>query len=283
MPEDAALRPVCDQDLPSVEGTVLYMTPMADKPQVLAYQVDEGGQPPTNARYEPRMVKVTDARPIADLLSLDVEGVAFAPHRSAVKDWYDEAELDAVAHAEAAGLVRRATGARRVEVFDHTFRRNAPDLADRTPGQARQPVTRAHNDYTEWSAPQRIRDLMPDEAEALLQRRYAFVNVWRPTRGPVLESPLAVCDARSSPASDYVACDLVYRERKGEIYTVTYNPAHRWLYFPQMTVDETILIKCFDSRTDVARWSAHSAFTDPTSPEGAPARESLEIRTVAFF
>jgi hypothetical protein len=283
MPEDAALRPVRFEDLPHVEGTVLYMTPMAEKPQVLAYQVAEGGQPPTNARYEPRTVRVVDARPVADLLSLDVEGVAFAPHRSAVKDWSDEAELDSVAHAEAAELVKRATGARRVEVFDHTFRRNQPETADRTPGAPRQPVTRAHNDYTEWSAPQRIRDLMPEEAEALLQRRYAFVNVWRPTRGPVQESPLGVCDARSSRVSDFVACDLIYEDRKGEIYTVTWSPEHRWLYFPQMTVDETILIKCFDSRADVARWSAHSAFTDPTSPPGAPARESLEIRTVAFF
>jgi hypothetical protein len=283
MPEDASLKPIPYGELPSVQGTILYMRPMAEKPQVLAYQVAEGGQPPTNAVYEPEVVPVFDARPIAPLLSLDVEGVAFAPHVSKVKDWYDEAELDTTAHAEAAALVARVTGARRVEVFDHTFRRNQPEMADRTPGAPRQPVTRAHNDYTEWSAPQRIRDLMPDEADELLQRRYAFINVWRPTKGPVLESPLAVCDARSSPRADFVACDLIYRDRKGEIFTVTYSPGHRWLYFPQMRTDETILIKCFDSRTDVARWSAHSAFTDPTAPPDAPQRESLEIRTVAFF
>jgi hypothetical protein len=283
MPEDAALQPLGNDDLRSVQGSILYMTPMAEKPQVLAYQVGEGGQPPTNAAYEPRTVTVLDARPVAPLLSLDVEGVAFVPHRSGMVDWYDETEIAAVAHAEAAELVARATGARRVEVFDHTFRRNVPDQPDRTPGAPRQPVTRAHNDYTEWSAPQRIRDLMPEEAERLLGGRYAFINVWRPTRGPVMESPLAVCDARSSAREDFVACDLIYQDRRGEIFTVTYSPRHRWLYFPQMRTDETILIKCFDSRADVARWSAHSAFTDPTSPPDAPLRESLEIRTVAFF
>ena len=128
-----------------------------------------------------------------------------------------------------------------------------------------------------------MRDLLPDEADELLKGRCGFINVWRPTKGPVLESPLAVCDARSAAPEDLVGCDIVYRDRVGEIQTVTFNPAHRWLYFPRMQVDETILIKCFDSRRDVARFTAHVAFVDPTTPEDAPPRESLEIRTVAFF
>ncbi len=269
--------------LSAVQGRMLYMAPLAAKPYVLAYQTEPGGQPPTNAVYQEHTLPVWDARPIAEQLSLEREGVAFARHRSAVEDFTDEAELDTVAHAEAAVLVKRVTGARRVEVFDHTFRRNTPEIADRTPGSPRQPVTRVHNDYTEGSGPQRVRDLLPDEADQLLERRYAFVNVWRPTRGPVLESPLAVCDVRSTRPEDFVACDIVYRDRVGEIYTVTFNPRHRWLYFPRMGVDETILIKCYDTLRDVARFAPHVAFVDPTAPDDAPPRESLEIRTVAFF
>jgi hypothetical protein len=266
-----------------VEAGLFYLTPMAEKPYTVAYRTTEAGELPTNAIYEERKVLIEDARPLASALTLDREGVAFLRSPSQVRDFYDEAGLDSVAHQEAAALVARVTGARRVEVFDHTLRRRASDTPDRTAGVPRQPVMRVHNDYTEGSGPQRVRDLMGDEAEALLKRRYAFINVWRPLKGPVVDTPLAVGDARSVAASDWVASDIVYQDRTGEIYVATYSPAHRWLYFPKMTPDETILIKCYDTRTDVARFAPHSAFTDPTTPQGAPPRESIEIRTVAFF
>ena len=275
-----AERPASPAD---VEAGLFYLTPMAEKPYTLAYRTEEAGALPSNAVYEERQVLIHDARPGAAALTLDREGVAFARSPSRVRDFYDEAELDAVAHREAADLVAKVTGAARVEVFDHTLRRRASDTPDRTAGVPRQPVMRVHNDYTEGSGPQRVRDLMGDEAEALLNRRYAFINVWRPLKGPVVDTPLAVCDARTVAASDWVASDMVYKDRKGEIYVATYSPAHRWLYFPEMTPDETILIKCYDTRTDVARFAPHSAFTDPTTPEGAAPRESIEIRTVAFF
>jgi hypothetical protein len=110
------------------------------------------------------------------------------------------------------------------------------------------------------------------------------INVWRPIRGPVQESPLAVCDARSIAPKDFIPTDLVYRDRKGEIYSVAFNPSHRWFYFPQMQTNEALLLKCYDSVDDGrARFTTHSAFTDPTSPPDAPARESIEARTLAFF
>ncbi len=267
----------------SVEAGLFYLTPMAEKPFTVAYRTTESGELPTNAVYEERTVRITDARPLAADLSLDREGVAFVRSPSAVRNFYDEAELDRVAHREAADLVARVTGASRVEVFDHTLRRRNSDLPDRSAGIPRQPVMRVHNDYTEGSGPQRVRDLMGGEAEALLNRRYAFINVWRPLKGPVVDTPLAVCDARTVAPAEWVASDIVYRDRTGEIYVTTYGSRHRWLYFPRMTRDETILIKCYDTRLDVARFSAHSAFTDPTTPEGAEPRESIEIRTVAFF
>ncbi len=168
-------------------------------------------------------------------------------------------------------------------MFDHTLRIRRGDIADRTPGMARLPVTRVHNDYTEISGPQRVRDLLPDEADELLKRRFAFINVWRPIRGPVLDTPLAVADARSVAPDDFVASDMVYKDRKGEIYVNTFSPAHRWFYFPRMRTDEAMLIKCYNSRKDVARFTAHTAFTDPTTPPDAEPRASIEIRTVAFF
>ena len=269
--------------LPSVEAGLFYLKPMAEKPYTVAYRITETGELPTNAVYEEHQVPIRDARPVAPELDLDLQGVAFVRSPSVVRDFYDEAELDSVAHAEAAALVAKVTGASRVEVFDHTLRRRNSDTPDRSAGVPRQPVMRVHNDYTEGSGPQRVRDLMGEEADRLLQTRYAFINVWRPLKGPVVDTPLAVCDARSVAPSDWVGCDMVYKDRRGEIYVTTYSPDHRWLYFPRMTPDEAILIKCFDTRHDVARFAPHSAFTDPTTPEGAAPRESIEIRTVAFF
>jgi len=269
--------------LDGVDAGLFYLRPMTEKPFTVAYRTTETGELPTNAVYDEHRVRISDGRPLAGSLSLDREGVDFLRSPSKVRDFRDEAELDTVAHREAADLVARVTGASRVEVFDHTLRRRNSDLPDRSAGIPRQPVMRVHNDYTEGSGPQRVRDLMGDEAEALLGKRYAFINVWRPLKGPVVDTPLAVGDARSIAPSDWVASDIVYKDRTGEIYVTTYSPEHRWLYFPRMTPDETILIKCFDTRRDVARFAPHSAFTDPSTPEGAPPRESIEIRTVAFF
>ena len=130
---------------------------------------------------------------------------------------------------------------------------------------------------------QRVRDLMGEEAEELLRHRFEIVNVWRPIRGPLRDAPLAVCDATSVAFADFVPSDLVYRDRIGETYRVRYNPAHRWFYMPEMRSDEAVLIKCYDSAEDgTARFTAHSAFEDPTAPADVLPRESIEVRTLVF-
>ena len=125
--------------------------------------------------------------------------------------------------------------------------------------------------------------MMGDEAEELLRHRFEIVNVWRPIRGPLRDAPLAVCDATSVAFADFVPSDLVYRDRTGETYRVRYNPAHRWFYVPEMRADEAVLIKCYDSAEDgTARFTAHSAFEDPTAPADVLPRESIEVRTLVF-
>jgi hypothetical protein len=130
-----------------------------------------------------------------------------------------------------------------------------------------------------------VRDLLEaEEAEERLKHRFAVINVWRPIRGPVQEAPLAVCDAQSLAPQDFVAMDLKYRDRTGEVYSVTFSPNHRWFYFPNMQKNEALLLKCYDSLEDGrARFTAHSAFDDPTSLPDAAARESIEARTLVFF
>jgi len=144
-------------------------------------------------------------------------------------------------------------------------------------------VSRVHVDHTAKSGPQRVRDLIPEDSSELLRGRVQVINLWRPIRGPLLDAPLAVCDAQSVDPQDLIPSDLIYRERIGETYSVTYRTSHRWYYFSQMRVDEVLLVKCYDSVMDGrARFAPHSAFTDPSTPADAPPRESIELRTLVF-
>jgi len=271
--------------LPHVEAALNYLVPMDEKPYRYAYEPPPG-VPSENTEHAPRQVAIRDLRPVAAELSLDREGFALIRQRSAVRDFYDEDELRNVLYPEVQRAIAEATGAVEVIVFDHTIRRRIPGAADRSAGTPRQPVARVHNDYTEISGPQRVRDLLPaDEAEEWLGGRFAAINLWRPIRAPLLDRPLALCDARSVAAGDFIASDLIYRDRRGEIYNVTYNPAHRWFYAPAMQEDEALLIKCYDSATDGgrARFAPHGSFDDPNMPSDAPPRESIEIRTLVRY
>jgi len=187
-----------------------------------------------------------------------------------------------VYYPEMQALVKAESGASRVVVFDHTLRTADDEL--RETRRIREVVRRVHNDYTEWSGPQRVRDLLPQEADELLRRRFAIVQVWRPIRLPVETFPLAICDARSLCADDLVVSERRYPNRIGQTYAIKYNPEHRWYWFPRMRRDEALVFKVYDSLKDGrARWTAHTAFDDPTSPPNARPRESIEIRTLAFF
>ena len=268
---------------PKVVEAALNFTERTDeKPFTYTYaRPDEG--PQTSIRTTPHRVRIHNARPAARALDVDVEGFRIVAHHSSVRDFWDEAQTLALGHPETAELVRAVTGASRVVVFDHTLRRRSDGVADRTAGAARQPAIRVHVDQTIASGPQRVREIMGEEAVALLGGRAAIINVWRPIRHVARDWPLAIADARSIAPDDLIASDLVFPHRRGEIYGLAYDPDQRWRYVPDLTPDEAVLIKCWDSDPRVARFTPHTAFADPTTPEGTPPRESIEFRTMAFW
>ena len=224
-------------------------------------------------------MRIHDARPLAESLSLDVEGFVLKRCSTAVANFYDSGEVRSVYYREVEQLVKKVTGATRVVAFEHDVR-CAPKARQGT-SAVREPVKVVHDDYTEKSAPERVRLYLPQEADALLQSRYEVINVWRSIGGAVAESPLAVCDARSIQREEIVPTE---EGVKHEVYLFNFSPQHQWFYFPGMDEDEALLIKCFDSLDDGrARLTAHSAFDDPTTPTDAPPRESIEVRTLAFF
>ncbi|WP_293375082.1 CmcJ/NvfI family oxidoreductase [Nevskia sp.] len=234
---------------------------------------------------EPREVDIHDGWPHAGRFSADHEGFEIHDFPPDFKAFGDEAAVRSAYYAQVVDYVQRHTGAARVLVFDHTIRKriDPDDLSIQTTVQ-RPAVQLVHSDYTVKSGPQRVRDLLPDEADALLTRRVAFYNVWKPLTARVEELPLAMCDASTQSPDDLLLMDLKYRERTGEIHVMRPNPGHRWTYFPGMDAAQALLLKTYDSETDGrARFMFHTAFEHPETPPGALKRESIEVRTMAFF
>jgi hypothetical protein len=241
-------------------------------------------EPRPTALFVRRPVDIHNARKEQPPLSLIQHGATLVKHRSSVRDFYDDSRLIEVYYPEAAAVIQAATGAGRVLVFDHNVRRglSIPLRPDRY-AQGR-PVLHAHTDFTEVSAVRRLHDQLGAEAALLLRRRVIQINVWRPITGPLRDAPLAICDASSIAPHQLAPVDLLYPERRGEIYYLTYDPNQRWYYAPDMQPDEVWLLKNYDSATvGTARFAAHCSFDDPTPWSHVPARKSIEIRAFAIF
>ena len=266
----------------SVTAELSFISPDGTSPVYYASKAGDRDGALRLAEYTRQAVEIHDARARRPPFTLDRNGYELIDHASAVSDFFAEEQRKAVWEPEVEALIKAHTGAARVFVFDHTLRADSPEL--RETKQVREPASVVHNDYTDKSAPTRLRAFLPDEAEALMARRFAIVQVWRPLDRPVESAPLAVCDAQSTDAADLIPTERRARDRVGEVMQVRYNPAQRWYYYPRIRPDEALLLKTFDSATDGrARFVAHSAFDDPNTPPGAPPRESIETRAFAFF
>ena len=267
---------------PAIEATLNYIKNTGEK--LFTYTGGPGSlDVRTGGTVDPRQMTIRNGRQETRDFTLDRNGFHFVPHPTKVTDFFDEDEIKRVYYPEMEALVKAESGAKRVVVFDHTLRTADDELREKT--KIREVVRRVHNDYTEWSGPQRVRDMLPDEADDLLRR-------------PLRDHPGLAADppsGRDLPArhlrraqrrrpKDFVISERVYPNRVGQTYAVGYNPQHQWYWFPRMRRDEALVFKVFDSAKDGrARWTAHTAFDDPTSPPNARPRESIEIRTLAFF
>jgi hypothetical protein len=277
MPQAAELDVAPD----TIEATLYYI--VDDGSQIFTVVATPGGSDArSGGTTDPRRVLIHNGRPQAPDFALERDGFRFVRHDTKIADFFDEEAIKRVYYPEMVDLIKAESGAKRVVVFDHTLRTADKDM--REAKKIREVVSRVHNDYTEWSAPQRVRDILPDEAEELLKRRFAIIQVWRPIRHPVETFPLAMADAQTLSPSDMIVSERRAPGRIGQTYAIKFNPKHQWYWFPRMRREEAYVFKVFDSEKDGrARWTAHTAFADPTSPPNAQPRESIEIRTMAFF
>ncbi|MES2564669.1 MAG: CmcJ/NvfI family oxidoreductase [Pseudomonadota bacterium] len=260
----------------------------------IPYTVDTG-EPLVNETFGPNNIQrrtqgqlervsmpIEDGRAMRATFALETNGFVLVDHPTQMQNFFDDHALKSIYYPEVERLIERVSGAARVVIFDHTLR--SGDEAEREAKLVREPVLSAHNDYTEWSGPQRVREIMNEEADALLARRYAIIQVWRAIAAPIESNPLALADARSVAPEDLLVAERRYPTRVGQTYRLKHNPTHRWFYFPRMRRDEAIVFKVYDSQRDGrARFTPHTAIDDPNTPPSAPARQSIEVRALVFF
>mmetsp|Transcript_40148 Transcript_40148/g.106217 ORF Transcript_40148/g.106217 Transcript_40148/m.106217 type:complete len:348 (+) Transcript_40148:16-1059(+) len=302
-----------------VEGVFNYQA--ADVTHVFTRR-DGGGSDATlhGAQWDAHQVVVRNGRQQPGI-TFDKSGFALHSDPKEVHvDYYDEQSVICTYYSECEELLRCVTGARYVRAFDHNVRSEAGQKSGKRlhgGNLVQGPAGIVHGDYTAASAPRRLRllseapkmndplrpvlgdtPLVPPAVadDALLHgRRFAFINIWRPI-STVLTNPLACCDASTVSADDLLVFEIHYADRIGENYFAKYSPSHGWHYFPKMTRDEVLLLKQWDSCGDLvagasavreaappSTFSLHSAFLDPSSPPGAPDRESIEVRLVAIY
>ena len=135
---------------------------------------------------------------------------------------------------------------------------------------------------------------MPEEVNALGKTRWGIINVWRPI-APIRRDPFAVCDASTVAEEDLVGKRANLPKGKGTFENVSSgqgfetwgayaNSKHKWYYQSNMTPEEVMFVKCYDSKKDGrARRSPHSAFVDPKTKNDPRPRESIEVRCLVFW
>ena len=260
---------------------------LANLNEPLVYIPSKGGGDETEhvGNFVSQDVSVRDGRRHKPDSSLDVEGFRLIRHESIVRDFYDDAEINTTYHDEVRSLLMKKTGANRVEIFDDTRRATSLEL-QRNKG-IREPAAIVHNDYTARSGIKRLRDHFAgreSEANELLQRRFAIVNVWRSIGGTIHNHPLTLCDATTAKPENLISMERRAEDRVGELQVALFDPDQHWYYFPDMRMDEALLFKTFDSETDGrTRFTMHSSFDDPNAAPDAPPRESIETRCLLFF
>ncbi|KAK7047105.1 hypothetical protein VNI00_006770 [Paramarasmius palmivorus] len=270
-----------------VPATLFYFSPPADGSKPVNYRIPRtDGGPQTNYSSVKHILQIENVRGKEDTYSLDVNGFQFAKHASNHKEFNDDTEIEKEYYPESVELLKKLTGATKVVLFDHTIRRRR-EGEDGLDPKRRAPVSLVHVDQSTQAAHSRVRRHLPEEeAEERLKHRFQIINLWRPISHPALDWPLALCDYGSvNPKEDLVLVDLVFPDRIGETYGVNYNPGHKWKYLRGISTEEVVLIKCYDSIEDgsVAVFTPHTAFEDPTTPEGTVFRESIELRALVFY
>jgi hypothetical protein len=271
----------------TVSATLNYVAPDSARNRLY---VANGGHM-TTTRYAPATVPIASGRPYTALFSLDTSGFTLLDHRSAVSDFADPEQLDAIYTGEARELVRQVTHADEVVCLGWVIRSSAPQLPE---GQ-QPPAPDVHVDIHPGRADARLAAASPRPGQQYT--RAITTSLWRAFSPPPQDWPLALLDYRSVDDDEGVVNLLLFVDQlpdPGAIPDIPepdsqpagtvfqHRPGHRWWYFPDMHPGEALLFKLHDTDHSVAWRVPHTAFRDQSVMNATP-RCSVEIRTIAFF
>jgi hypothetical protein len=249
----------------------------------------------------PVEVSIKNGR-LAHHLSWQKNGFELINSTSAVQNWSNDAEVARVYYDEMSMLARALTDCDHALVASHISRN--PEQAELHEDYA--PIAFVHSDFTDNYGDLLINRYRRNSAEAAAAlassgitvddmaraRRLLILQFWRNVGPEQMDYPLAFCDAQSVSRADmhsihvpnYAGGDFAF-----DTFAVTPPPtqdAHDWYVFPDMTPDEAVAFRTFDSEMAAAGapyWTPHSAFLDATAGEHAPARRSIEVRATCLF
>jgi hypothetical protein len=267
----------------TVEAEINYLGPMDSLPYFYAKDHERD-----NLVLEPHRVEIADARQAEPSPSLDREGFTLVLCPTAVTDFTDSAAVDAVYPGEIEAMLRRLTGADHVVARGTVLRFVRQDRRDAFVNSL--PAGFVHVDTSRESfADFAARNLEghPDR-DALLAGRYVGLNIWRVLTPPPQDLPLAVCAAPSVAEADRVTGEarvdgVGIDEFRFGSSLFRASPRHRWFYYRDMTPDEVLIFKQFDTADPDIVGVPHVAFADPSAPADAVPRASAEIRAYAYW
>ena len=236
---------------------------------------------------------------------MDKLGVSLAHCESKCQNFYDATEVERVFYPEIEKLLLDffpgATDALvyNHDVFDKDYKGDVKEDQDnKNPGVNTFYANIVHNDLNDNSGRVRCRELLTKnlrnfgrtqryteaEADAKMSRRFMSINLAKPME-TVRQNPFVLCAWPSFADQPYINNYRIYDDRVGETTRFTYRPDHEWYWLPQQKPTEVSMLKCYDSVTDgsVSRWSFHSACIDPTTPDDAPCRRNVVVRSFIFF
>lgn len=277
-------------EVPWVEAPIAYLSEGDDTDAFYRVWPPSSGREAEGPPKTYHACHIADCRPLAGSLDLERDGFVFRPQTSGFRDYLDDARVKAEYYAEMEAYLKSLTGAAAVLIFDHNVRSAA--RAARGDAGVRAPVDMAHGDYTAASGLRRGGEIMAQRGyRGPAPRRTMLVNVWRPLHGPVVDLPLALCHAPSvspadlvpTPIQHFMEDELAAPRHSGEIFSLRFNPAHRWYYASAMQSDEVLASKGFDSdEASSTRFTPHTGFTHPYPPAQFQPRESIEVRALVI-
>ncbi|MGH1492549.1 MAG: CmcJ/NvfI family oxidoreductase [Acidimicrobiales bacterium] len=266
-------------------------------PRVVDYRDAESQVRPLSSEVVPRTIR--NARLDQSSSSIETGGFTLIDSATSVTDWFDPTQVTSRYYEECRLAAQALTGASHAFTFDHLIREPGRQTAgggldgtvavtgaDRGGGY----VNAVHMDYTDnatWAPYLKLHGA----AEPSGAGQVIVLNFWRPIQNAAHADPLAVCDARSVDEGDLIETMIYGYGHAGyswhdigvAVFEVAASDRHEWFYYPGMTPDETLVFKTYDSAGVIGRTCPHGSFADPSTPDDAPDRRSIELRVLCYL